>query len=451
MLGKSLLKVLFFLLMVFANSVVVFAKEYKGTSEYYIADISTKNIAIDIARDMAMKSALEQAGTFVSSLSESSKGILTKDDIKTITLGFAKLKPGSEIINFSNPRENGVVVLSYSAVFNIDEKEVSETLKRVKQDNLELELLKHQNLIKQRTIQVLESKYKGLQEKFVTLNTEQERNEYKREIANVQSNLNVYDCYKTAVDYSIHKNYPEALVYIDKALEGLNELIKIRREPWMSEFLARILFQKGDIYSNLNELEQAEPLLKASTQLDPYYVNPYIGLAFLYTKKGNEVEAVSASTSAVTLKPCEFTYFIRMSVNFSFNRYKEAITDYLKLQNPLPKAAVAGWCYFNLKDYKNAISAFDKALQYNTTDAFSYRGKGLSYARLGNDRESIKNYTQAISIKPDFYPAYAERAAVYLHLNENQLAYNDAIYAIAHDPNSKVAIWVIEELKKRLQ
>ena len=82
MLFRFLVKTILLLVM-FTNS-IVFAKEFKGTSEYYIADIQTKNTAIIFARDIAKQSALEQAGAFVSSLSLSSKGLLQKDDIKSI-------------------------------------------------------------------------------------------------------------------------------------------------------------------------------------------------------------------------------------------------------------------------------------------------------------------------------------------------------------------------------
>ena len=76
---KQVLVVICTLITVLCINTHVKAAEYKGTSEYYIADVETKSMAITFARDLAKRNALEQAGTYIISLSESKNSVLQSD------------------------------------------------------------------------------------------------------------------------------------------------------------------------------------------------------------------------------------------------------------------------------------------------------------------------------------------------------------------------------------
>jgi len=58
------------------------------------------------------------------------------------------------------------------------------------------------------------------------------------------------------------------------------------------------------------------------------------------------------------------------------------------------------------QDYKNAISQWEKALEYIPKDAEVHNFMGIAYHRLGKLDSSIVEYQRAISLKPDYYQAW---------------------------------------------
>ena len=139
-----------------------------------------------------------------------------------------------------------------------------------------------------------------------------------------------------------------------------------------------------------------------------------------------------------------------MSVYASFGKFKEACEDFQKLKNPEPNATFAGWCYINAKDNKKAAQVFDMALKHNPVDIQAHYGRGRANAGLNNDEEAVKDFTKVITLTPDNYHAYAERGASYLFLKQYQLAYNDALFALSHNPNDDTAPWVIQKARKHM-
>lgn len=437
------------LLLLLMISNISFAKDFLGTSEYFITDPATKNIAIEFARDKAKQSALEQAGVFVTSISESSKGVMTKDDIKAVTLGFARFKPDSEKAVFSKPNQDGSIVLSYSAIFSIDEKEIETNLVRLKQDNRAIENLKLQILSEQKALFELENRYKDLQKKYTTLATEKEKSDYKNAIVEVQNDLNAMGYFKIAVDCMTRENYKDALVYFDKTLEKYSDYASNNPRPWLKDFLASIFHQKGQIYMFDNQLVQAEAFFNSAIQINPDNYWTYAFLSMLYVMTKNESKAISAANTVIRLNPDDdMSYAGRMSVYGSFKKYKEACADFWKLKNPGPQATYAGWWYLLDKDYKNAIRVFDMALQYNPLDVPAYHGRGRANAGLKRDQDAVNDFTKAVTLDPTDFHAYAERGVSYVYLKQYQQAYNDAILALSHNPNDAEALWVIAELNK---
>lgn len=100
---------------------------------------------------------------------------------------------------------------------------------------------------------------------------------------------------------------------------------------------------------------------------------------------------------------------------------------------------VSGMAWFQVGDYKTAISRFDQSLSYsdwtdllqNSTDAYIYRG--LAYAMENNLNQAIKDYNQALMAQPDYAYVYMLRGAVYNDLEDYNKAILDYDKAIALD------------------
>ena len=446
MLFRFLVKTILLLVM-FTNS-IVFAKEFKGTSEYYIADIQTKNTAIIFARDIAKQSALEQAGAFVSSLSLSSKGLLQKDDIKSITIGFTKLKAGTEVTNYSEPDKDGGVLLTYSAIFDIDENEVEENLKKYEQDNRKIETLKSQLEYEKKTHEQLEARYKELQKRYSTLKTDKEKADYQEGIVEVQSGLDALGYFKLAFDYQLQGDYTNALSYYDKVLQVFPNYTQKTGDPLLHYLLAAVSCQKGEIYLNTKQYPQAEASFNASIIIAPDFFRPYAGLALLYFTTGRKDDAILAANRAVAVESNEITHAYRMVINHAYGNWQVACDDYEKIPNKEIFASQIGWAYLQLKNWTKAIQVFNFASQYNPNNANIYHGRGRAYCGIGQYQLSVDDFTKAVSLDPSDNHAFAERAVSYLKLNQYQLALNDSLFALKNDPKDSTALWVLGELKK---
>jgi tetratricopeptide (TPR) repeat protein len=90
----------------------------------------------------------------------------------------------------------------------------------------------------------------------------------------------------------------------------------------------------------------------------------------------------------------------------------------------------------NLKD---AIKAYDKAIELNPKYAVAYYNRGLAYNDLGNHQQSINDYNKAIEFRPKFAWAYNNRGKVYHELGNVQQAISDYNKAIELDPNDALA------------
>lgn len=67
--------------------------------------------------------------------------------------------------------------------------------------------------------------------------------------------------------------------------------------------------------------------------------------------------------------------------------------------------------------------------------ALSYNKRGICYDKLGEHQRAIKDYTEAIRLKPDCYEAIYNRALDYGRLHQNQLSIEDFTRVISIKPD----------------
>ncbi len=89
----------------------------------------------------------------------------------------------------------------------------------------------------------------------------------------------------------------------------------------------------------------------------------------------------------------------------------------------------------DLKQYQEAVEAYDQAIRHNPDAADAYYGKGYALNNLKNYEQAMRAFEHAILLKPDFANAYNNKG-IALHALKR---YNDAIVAFNHairlDPN----------------
>ena len=72
--------------------------------------------------------------------------------------------------------------------------------------------------------------------------------------------------------------------------------------------------------------------------------------------------------------------------------------------------------------------------------ANKYYNRGIAHSKNGDYDCAIKDYTQAIALKPDYADAYYRRSKAWLHLGETEKAKSDMKTASKIGINSKTAL-----------
>ncbi len=72
--------------------------------------------------------------------------------------------------------------------------------------------------------------------------------------------------------------------------------------------------------------------------------------------------------------------------------------------------------FYGPGNFKEALNAYNKAIQLNPQYAEAYIGRGAAYADLGNNQQAINDFSKAIELKPRSAEAYYNRGATYYRL-----------------------------------
>ena len=112
--------------------------------------------------------------------------------------------------------------------------------------------------------------------------------------------------------------------------------------------------------------------------------------------------------------------------------------------------------YFSKQQYREAIAAYDKAIQVNPSSR-AYYNRGFAKMESGQELAAISDYTKAIERNPSYAKAYYHRGIAYGLLNNGGEAYLDfkaaEIFAekIGDDDTYRLAKKATEALEKLLE
>ena len=94
-----------------------------------------------------------------------------------------------------------------------------------------------------------------------------------------------------------------------------------------------------------------------------------------------------------------------------------------------------GLAYKNLGDYPQAIKDFDEAIRIKPEYAEAYYNRGLAHKALGNAGQAIADYSRAIRIKPNMAEAYNNRGNAYGESGDCNQALMDFNAALEINPS----------------
>ncbi|MBQ2873169.1 MAG: glycosyl transferase family 2 [Bacilli bacterium] len=141
-------------------------------------------------------------------------------------------------------------------------------------------------------------------------------------------------------------------MYYSRWNECIDTLIKhlnLKTAIWKDERCASMRFIARS-YNNLGRFDEAKLWLEKAIEEAPYLREPYVEMALLEYKLGNDIEVIKYCTLALTIKKNKMSY-----INESFC-WDSTIDDLLSIS------------YYNLGIYDIALYYIDRAISYDKTN-----------------------------------------------------------------------------------
>jgi tetratricopeptide (TPR) repeat protein len=192
----------------------------------------------------------------------------------------------------------------------------------------------------------------------------------------------------------------EMLVYDDKleiAEKLLNELYAI--EPNNEE----IYIQKANICSKRDQHEKAVELLKIALQYTDDYADVYnlIGMEYLFMDNFELAKENFIKCLEEDLEDQSALYNVVYCFEF-LDQNLDAIAFLNKYIDKNPYSEIAwhqmGRLYYGVKDYENAIRAFDYATLIDDEFLGAFMERAKAYERLNRYEEAIESYARTIEL-----------------------------------------------------
>jgi tetratricopeptide (TPR) repeat protein len=192
----------------------------------------------------------------------------------------------------------------------------------------------------------------------------------------------------------------EMLVYDDKleiAEKMLNELYAI--EPTNEE----IFIQKANIYSKRDNHKKAVELLEEALKFTEDYSDVYnlIGMEYLFMDDLEKAKENFTKCLEEEIEDQSALYNVVYCYEF-LDQNTEAIEFLTKYIEKNPYSEIAwhqqGRIYYGLKDYENAVRAFEFATYIDDEFIGAFMENGKALERLKRYEEAIENYQKTIEL-----------------------------------------------------
>lgn len=192
----------------------------------------------------------------------------------------------------------------------------------------------------------------------------------------------------------------EMLVYEDKldaAEKLLNELYAI--EPHNEE----IYIQRASIYSKRDNHKKAVECLKKALEFTDDQADVYNLMGMEYLFMDDLESAKSCFIKCLEEEISDQSALYNVVYCFEFLDQNAAAIDYLKTyidRNPYSEIAwhQSGRLYYGLKDYENAVRAFEFATFIDEAFVGAFMEKGKALERLKRYEEAIESYEQTLAL-----------------------------------------------------
>ena len=135
----------------------------------------------------------------------------------------------------------------------------------------------------------------------------------------------------------------------------------------------------------------------------------------------------------------KYTSLTHEETNQKIIEIHELITDTTPNETKAELFSELGYLYNVRKDYKAAISSYDKAVEFKPDDHQAWYNRGISLDNLGRYEEAISSYDKAVEFKPDDHQAWNNRGISLNNLGRYEEAISSYDKAVEFKPDDHQA------------
>lgn len=199
---------------------------------------------------------------------------------------------------------------------------------------------------------------------------------------------------------------------------------------------AMVFYTKGLLVEAMKNYDDALKNYKKALRLKPMYLDAMRGMISVFDSKQDYENLLKVAQKAHNLSPDNPRYTLILAKGYlSKGQLAESIEYFQHTTNLSPKLSEGykglGDVSMVKKDYKEAQTHYNMALDLNKSDIKILNSIGLSYVKLGNIKEAITRYKLALKLDPFdarvlFNMAYAfEKSGQY---EQARRYYNQALH-----------------------
>lgn len=244
--------------------------------------------------------------------------------------------------------------------------------------------------------------------------------------------------------YLIQGSYLKAFEQLDSAITANGQLV------WA-------YVDRGIANRYLNRIPQAFKDFNTAIQLDPHYAWAYLQKALTHREKGEYGDAINDLTTVIEeIAPTyELAYAERGLTYRYMMKYENAIKDFNTALTIDPQSsdnysfwlkAQLGTTYRFSEDFKSAIALLTESITLKPDFFWAFAQRGIAFTEIGDYDNALKDFTVVIESKDsddieNKQWVLNRRGELWIELNRPQKAFEDFDAATKLDPIDKFAYY----------
>jgi peroxin-5 len=207
---------------------------------------------------------------------------------------------------------------------------------------------------------------------------------------------------------------------------------ELTRNPETSEAW-RLL---GRLHADNDEDSKAIAALSRGFEIDPFNLDFLLNLGISCTNELEREQAIQHLKSWIQHSP-DYQHLLTDSTGNTIEDVRGLfeVASYLNPTDSNVHLAL-GVINFMVRDFDQAIAAFNQAVQANPQDATLWNKLGATLANSGKNSEALDAYHKALELKPNYVRAWVNLGIAYANIKDYQTAARFYLCALSLNPEA---------------